>query len=105
MYLTYRPISGGSMNPARTLGPAIASSSYKDIWVYLVGPVTEALLGALFYSVIRETNKTVSTISVSSPQLKLQSMNGIDNNKQAASKDTLGSVIWYATFLGFLGGP
>ncbi|XP_028780484.1 aquaporin NIP2-1-like [Neltuma alba] len=50
------PISGGSMNPARTLGPAIASGSYKGIWVYLVGPVVGALLGAWSYSTIQEND-------------------------------------------------
>ncbi|KAJ1419627.1 Major intrinsic protein [Sesbania bispinosa] len=57
------PISGGSMNPARTLGPAIASASYKGIWVYLVGPVTGALLGAWSYVVIQDTDKPALAIS------------------------------------------
>ncbi|XP_068637036.1 aquaporin NIP2-2-like [Aristolochia californica] len=47
------PVSGGSMNPARTLGPAIASKKYEDIWLYLAGPVIGALLGAWSYSLIR----------------------------------------------------
>lgn len=60
----YRPISGGSMNPARTLGPAIATSSYKGIWVYMVGPITGALLGTWSYVVIQETNKQALTTSL-----------------------------------------
>ncbi|GMN42237.1 hypothetical protein TIFTF001_011445 [Ficus carica] len=47
------PVSGGSMNPARTLGPAIASSEYKGLWVYFVGPVTGTLLGSWFYKIIQ----------------------------------------------------
>jgi glycerol uptake facilitator-like aquaporin len=49
----YRPISGASMNPARSLGPAIASSNYKSIWVYIVGPIIGAVSGALVYNLIR----------------------------------------------------
>ncbi|XP_023528272.1 aquaporin NIP2-1-like [Cucurbita pepo subsp. pepo] len=51
------PISGGSMNPARSIGPAIASSHYEGIWVYLVGPVTGTLLGAWSYNFIRTSEK------------------------------------------------
>ncbi|CAL0314727.1 unnamed protein product [Lupinus luteus] len=66
------PISGGSMNPARTLAPAIATASYKGIWVYLVGPVTGALLGAWSYSAIQESDKPASAISLSSLSFKLR---------------------------------
>ncbi|GAA0185523.1 hypothetical protein LIER_32811 [Lithospermum erythrorhizon] len=53
------PISGGSMNPARTLGPAIASGNYKGIWVYMVGPVVGTLLGAFSYTFIRVPDKPI----------------------------------------------
>lgn len=52
-----RPISGGSMNPARSIGPAIASSHYEGIWVYLIGPVAGTLLGAWSYNFIRVSEK------------------------------------------------
>lgn len=47
------PNSGGSMNPVRTLGPAIAAGNYKGIWIYIVGPISGALLGAAAYTLIR----------------------------------------------------
>ncbi|XP_058739265.1 aquaporin NIP2-1-like [Vicia villosa] len=74
------PISGGSMNPARTLGPAFASASYKGIWVYIVGPITGALLGAWSYVVIQETNQKKDIATLQSPlSLKQQhEMNGIE---------------------------
>jgi hypothetical protein len=50
------------MNPARTLGPAIASRYFKGVWVYLLGPVTGTLLGAWSYNLIRVTDKPVQAI-------------------------------------------
>ncbi|XP_020590316.1 aquaporin NIP2-1-like isoform X1 [Phalaenopsis equestris] len=47
------PISGGSMNPARTLGPALASKRFNSLWVYFLGPFIGTLLGALSYNFIR----------------------------------------------------
>ncbi|KAG4129065.1 hypothetical protein ERO13_D09G054500v2 [Gossypium hirsutum] len=47
------PISGGSLNPARSLGPAIVSRNFDRIWIYLTAPVIGALLGALMYRVLR----------------------------------------------------
>jgi aquaporin Z len=38
------PISGASMNPARSLAPALASRQLEALWVYLAAPVTGALL-------------------------------------------------------------
>jgi aquaporin NIP len=47
------PVTGASMNPARSLGPAFASGDWRDIWVYLAGPVAGATLGAVAYQLIR----------------------------------------------------
>jgi aquaporin NIP len=47
------PVSGASMNPARSLGPALASGTWTDFWVYVAGPVAGAALGALAYQAIR----------------------------------------------------
>jgi len=47
------PISGASMNPARSLGPALASGELAHVWIYLVGPAAGAVLGAWAYRAVR----------------------------------------------------
>jgi len=47
------PITGASMNPARSIGPALVSGELHDLWIYLVGPILGAGLGALAYQVVR----------------------------------------------------
>lgn len=39
------PLTGGAANPARWLGPAVASLDFDSAWVYWVGPIAGALLG------------------------------------------------------------
>ncbi|KAG2680548.1 hypothetical protein I3843_11G104400 [Carya illinoinensis] len=47
------PSTGGSMNPVRTLGPAVAAGNYKALWLYLVAPTLGALLGAGTYTLVK----------------------------------------------------
>jgi aquaporin NIP len=47
------PVTGASMNPARSLGPALVAGEWRDLWIYLVGPVAGAALGALAYQLVR----------------------------------------------------
>ncbi|HZY47363.1 MAG TPA: MIP family channel protein [Candidatus Bathyarchaeia archaeon] len=54
----FGPISGASLNPARTWGPTIASAVFSlapfgNLWIYVVGPILGGLLGAFLYDVLR----------------------------------------------------
>jgi MIP family channel proteins len=46
------PISGGSLNPARTLGPDIAALQFPFWWIYVVGPVCGAVVGAALWTAV-----------------------------------------------------
>ncbi|KAL2475186.1 Aquaporin NIP1-2 [Abeliophyllum distichum] len=70
------PISGASMNPARSLGPAIVSNNFKGIWIYLLGPTSGAIAGAWVYNIIRFTDKPLREITKSASFLKSPARNG-----------------------------
>ena len=43
------PITGASLNPARTLGPALLTGNLDQLWVYIVGPLAGAAIASIFY--------------------------------------------------------
>ena len=47
------PISGASMNPARTFGPDLASSTFTGYWVYIAGPLAGAVIAVAIAFVLR----------------------------------------------------
>jgi aquaporin NIP len=50
------PISGASMNPARSLAPAMVSGNVEQLWIYLIAPPVGAVLGVLGCRCVREAN-------------------------------------------------
>jgi len=47
------PVTGASMNPARSFGPALVSGDWHQFWIYVAGPPIGAALGALAYQLVR----------------------------------------------------
>lgn len=47
------PITGASMNPARSFGPALASGTWSGFWVYVAGPAIGAVIGVFAYGLVR----------------------------------------------------
>jgi MIP family channel proteins len=43
------PVTGGSVNPARSLGPMIVAGDLTSVWLYILGPIIGGALGALLY--------------------------------------------------------
>ena len=48
------PFTGASMNPARSLGPAIMANDYTSIVIYIMSPIIGALLGLYIYKIIEK---------------------------------------------------
>jgi MIP family channel proteins len=48
------PVSGASMNPARSLGPALVSGTFDALWVYLTAPFLGGALAVVVYALLRQ---------------------------------------------------
>ena len=49
------PFTGASMNPARSIGPAIASGNYTNLWIYLLAPIVGMYVGRLVADYYKES--------------------------------------------------
>lgn len=61
-------VTGASMNPARSLGPALVAGEFTDLWLYLTAPVVGATLGALAYQLVRGQNHPTTAEAVDGPR-------------------------------------
>ena len=56
-HLVAVPLTGTGINPARSLGPAIATQEFTNIWIYFVGPVIGAVLAGIVYQYVFAVKK------------------------------------------------
>jgi MIP family channel proteins len=52
------PLSGASLNPARSLGPALVSGELGSLWIYLTAPLLGGVVGVFVYGAIRGASPT-----------------------------------------------
>ena len=48
------PITGASMNPARSISPAIVSGNISELWIYITAPIIGAVLASLTWNIMKE---------------------------------------------------
>ena len=54
------PFSGASLNPARSLGPAIVTGTFTDIWVWIVGPIVGGIIGWAIYRALNASEEAAT---------------------------------------------
>ncbi len=55
------PITGASMNPARSLGPALISGHLEHLWIYIIAPVLGAILAVMSCRLVKTDNCCANT--------------------------------------------
>jgi aquaporin Z len=70
IHLAAIPTSGSSVNPARSLGPALVGNEWGDFWIYLTAPLIGGVLGAVIHRVLygRYLVVDVETVEVAAPE-------------------------------------
>jgi aquaporin Z len=66
------PISGASMNPARSFGPDLVSADFTAYWVYVAGPLLGAALAVTFAFVLRGRGGDLAAIAAAQGELPTQ---------------------------------
>lgn len=73
--IAFARISGGAMNPARVVGPAIFTGEITGLWIYIGGPVAGCILGSMFYRAAHlESNRRLAETEQQSDLIMLRPM-------------------------------
>lgn len=54
------PITGASMNPARSIAPAIVSGNINELWIYIIAPIMGAIMASLTWKLINKRSKKLA---------------------------------------------
>ena len=70
IHLAAIPTSGSSVNPARSLGPALVGNEWSDFWIYLTAPLIGAAIGAVIHLYLygRYVTVDVETVEIASAE-------------------------------------
>ena len=49
------PISGASMNPARSIAPAVVSGNLESLWIYIIATILGAVSSVYIYKILKDT--------------------------------------------------
>jgi MIP family channel proteins len=62
------PLTGAAFNPARALGPMVATGNFNDAWLYLVAPIVGAIIAAIVHTgVARLIHERIETAAAQTP--------------------------------------
>ena len=64
VHLAAIPFSGSSVNPARSLGPALVGGEWGDFWIYLVGPLVGGALAAILHTALYPPEEEIVRVDV-----------------------------------------
>jgi aquaporin Z len=53
------PICGASMNPARSISPALISGHFQSLWIYILSPVAGAIIAVIAFMLMQENLEAV----------------------------------------------
>jgi aquaporin Z len=59
IHLVAVPFTGSSVNPARSIGPALVGGDLSSLWIYLVAPILGAVVGALVYRALNTESESL----------------------------------------------
>jgi aquaporin Z len=76
-------ISGASVNPARSLGPAVVSGDYDGLWVYLTAPFAGSVLGWAIYRLFNPADDEVDGVEVDDDE-DLDDLDDLDDQLSAS---------------------